>query len=468
MLFTDSKFFILVLITFVLFYLPVIRKMQSLVLIASSAVFYAYDQPYFLILLLLSILINTTASYHVFYKNTNNKLTMSLGVAFNLATLIFFKYSGLLAVTFSSDRTLIEQLITIPLPVGISFYTFQGISLLIDAFREKEMKLEQSEIIDPDIKSHFIKSFLFISFFPQLVAGPILKPNYFLVQIEEKFFKKINWEDVVKNLVLGYFFKIAIADNLKEFTLFLDVPYAENFSAFTMMTLLFGYSFQIFADFAGYSFIAIGLAELFGYTLIRNFEYPYIAKGFSEFWNRWHISLYHWFNEYVFNPMNFKLRYWGKWGVVAGLFITFSLSGIWHGASWNFAFWGIFHALLLIIEYKYSKKLKWKKWPKYLKMLIVFCSITISYLIFKIDSHHDLWRLIIHFWSNLHFKASIWNYEWYVAIYSLPIILYHLFFLLKEETKQQLNKLKPFLYALMLILIFNNAGSQSDFIYFRF
>ena len=468
MLFTEGSFLVLVLITFGIFYFRPLRKLQSWILIGASCVFYAYSEFYLLLLLLSSILINSISSYLVEVSDKNIKLYSWSGVGFNLATLIFFKYSGLLAGSFSSDKELVENLLLIPLPVGISFYTFQGISLVIDVYKEKQIGNSKNEIVNKNFSRHFTNSFLFISFFPQLVAGPILKPEYFLKQISLKRWSDIQWQKVAENLILGYFFKMVIADNLKEFTAFLELPFTDNFSAFTMIMLLYGYSIQIFADFAGYSFIAIGLGYLFGYELIRNFEYPYIAKSFSEFWNRWHISLYHWFNEYVFNPVNFKLRYWGKWAVMIGLFVTFSLSGIWHGASWNFAIWGMFHAIALILEFRFGKKLRWKKWPNGLKTAIVFSYITFSYLIFKIESHLDLWEMILHFFSNLHFKISIWNYEWYVFLYCLPVVFYHMNFLLLGKDHKVMLKVKPLLYALMLILLFNNAGSQSDFIYFRF
>ncbi len=303
MLFNSSVFLLLLAVTFFFYYQKWLLKYQVLILIFSSLIFYAYNNPALLILLLFSAGINVTSSYYVAYGNpANRKVIATAGVVFNLLVLAFFKYSPLMARSlFAANSSIGEFLLTIPLPIGISFYTFEGISLLVDVYKEK--RGENESLANISFKEHAQRTLFFISFFPHLVSGPILKAHDFLPQIKTKLFKDIDWAKCFKQLVLGYFLKMVVADNLKDYTFNIAFPYFEAYSAITLLTLLVGYSCQIFADFAGYSLIAIGLAQLFGYSLINNFNFPYISSSFQEFWKRWHISLSSFLMEYLYFPL---------------------------------------------------------------------------------------------------------------------------------------------------------------------
>ncbi|HPM11074.1 MAG TPA: MBOAT family O-acyltransferase, partial [Paludibacter sp.] len=191
-------------------------------------------------------------------------------------------------------------MMTIPLPIGISFFIFKGISLTIDSFRNnngKQLPVQMGFI------EHSVNSLMYISFFPQLLAGPIQQATEFFVQINTKHVKDIDWEYVIKILILGYFLKMVVADNLKDQTFWIAYPYFQGHSPITLIVMLFGYSMQMFADFAGYSLLAIGISSLFGYRVKDNFYFPYISKSFSEFWRRWHISLSTFFRDYVYIPL---------------------------------------------------------------------------------------------------------------------------------------------------------------------
>lgn len=262
MLFNSFIFIALLLITFCLYYSPKLSRLQIPILIIASLIFYSYDQFAFVLLLLFSASVNIVCSYYIVYGNIKRKKTLALtGVFINLAGLAFFKYSSLISATFIDPADSLGRfLLHIPLPIGISFFTFEGISLVIDVWKEKHV--DNKKIVDKSLAKHAQQTLFFISFFPHLIAGPILKAHDFFPQIKPKYFKDIQWESAFKSLVIGYFLKMVVADNLKDFTHWMDS--SDLLSSYTLVTLIFGYSIQIFADFAGYSLIAIGLAKLFG------------------------------------------------------------------------------------------------------------------------------------------------------------------------------------------------------------
>ncbi len=298
LLFNSWEFIFLVLLTMLVYYLPLFRSLQVLILIASSFLFYAFDKPVLLLLLVFSLSFFAIVSYAVCYNFINKRsMWMGAGVVAGLSILGFFKYGTLISKTLLSANIInptstTHFIMSIPLPIGISFFTFEGISLIVDTYRSRTNKEDRSNLqIAPNFFSHLQQTALFISFFPHLIAGPIIKAHQFFPQIEAKYFKDIDWEYAFRTIVLGYFLKMVIADNLKDQTFWIVFPYFQTHSSLTLIAMLYGYSIQIFSDFAGYSLIAIGTASLFGYTLPINFNFPYIAQSFSEFWQRWHISL---------------------------------------------------------------------------------------------------------------------------------------------------------------------------------
>jgi alginate O-acetyltransferase complex protein AlgI len=457
------------------YYLPVFRKFQVQILILSSFIFYAYNNPTLLLLLFLSALINSAASYLVVKVDKYQKIVAVAGVATNLSILAFFKYSPLIAVTFfKSDSSISEFLVNIPLPIGISFFTFQGISLLVDVFRGKyfknniEFDLIYADIISKTFSEHVRKTFLFIAFFPQLIAGPIVKAHDFIPQIGFKQFKGVDWNFVFRNLVTGYFLKAVIADNLNQFTFWIEYPYYESISSLTLLVLLFGYSMQIFSDFAGYSLIAIGLAGLFGYKLSINFNFPYISTTISEFWKRWHISLSSFLMEYLYFPLGGNRK--GKIRTYFNLFITMILGGLWHGAAWSYAVWGAFHGLLLALErFLFGKKPNVTGIVKLFNILLVFSLVSIGWLLFKLPEFKDVIGFVHSVIHNIRKQDNI-PFIQYVFIYSLPVIFYHIHHMCKDYVKYNdvVRKLSWILYGFMFFLILTNSGVSGSFIYFQF
>lgn len=346
MLFNSWPFLVLVLATFIIYYLPLFRGKQPYILIVASLVFYAYDSPYLLLLLLSSACINGLTSYAIAYGHRPKAYAVA-GVVLNLSVLVFFKYSPLVGVSFFDTSDGIGAfLLSIPLPIGISFYTFQGISLMVDVYRGRKETI--TELVVASFPRHLVRTIFFIVFFPQLVAGPIVKAHEFFYQIGCKTMREVRWESVFRALIVGYFLKMVIADNLKDFTFWMSYPYFENRGPGSLVLLLFGYSIQIFADFAGYSSIAIGIAGLFGYNLPRNFDFPYIASSFKEFWKRWHIALSTFLMEYLYIPLGGNRK--GRVRTYVNLLVTMMLGGLWHGASWSFLTWGTYQGVLLAGE----------------------------------------------------------------------------------------------------------------------
>lgn len=471
MLFNSIPFLILVTITFGLYYLPIFKKVQVYILIIASFIFYANHNPELLILLVSSILINIFTSYGIQFGNRHYKyLITTIGVVTNLGILFYFKYAGLFAKTFLDQQNeLHDVLIAIPLPIGISFFTFQGVSLMVDTYRNSKL-VNHKKLVELNFWRHSRNTFFYISFFPQLIAGPIVKAYEFLPQIGIKYFKDINWEFCVKQLIIGYFLKMVIADNMKDFTFFIEYPYFTELSSLELIILVFGYSVQIFADFAAYSIIAIGIAGLFGYRLPKNFDYPYISKTFSEFWRRWHISLSTFLKEYLYIPLGGNRK--GAFRTYLNLFITMTLGGIWHGAAWSYAIWGMYHGLLLGVErfFLNSKQIERPRIYRILKMIWVFFLVTLGWLLFKLPEFNEVILYVKAIFDNP-FLPGQFHLLIYVFIYSVPVFIYHGYYLLKQKHTIQYNKLirlQPLMYALMLFFIITNYGSTNTFIYFQF
>lgn len=470
-LFNSFPFLFLVIGTLILYYNSSLHKYQIYILIVSSFIFYTYSQPILSLLLFTSASINAVASYFVYYENKKKKkkLYALLGVIFNLTVLSFFKYSPLFGHVFEHFKSLDgigDFLISIPLPVGISFYTFQGISLVIDLYRSNHQSECPLFKVDKNFMNHYIQTIFFISFFPQLVAGPIVKAYQFYPQIKTKYIENINFESAFKILILGYFLKMVIADNLKDQTFWMIFPYFQVHSSYTLITMLIGYSIQIFADFAGYSLIAIGVAKLYGYELPKNFNFPYISKSFAEFWTRWHISLSTWLKEYLYIPLGGNRR--GKIRTYINLFIVMLLGGLWHGAAWSYMVWGAYHGLLLAGERFIGQRIQvpQNRYLDIIKITMVFSLVTLGWLLFKLPEFSQV---------ILYLNAMVHNFNYpvnksivlYISLYAFPIVLYYFNYILRKRTGKNYMD-TSFVYAILLLNIFISSGSSGAFIYFQF
>lgn len=470
MLFTSLPFVVLVLITLSLYYLPVFRRWQVPLIIVASFIFYSWESPYLLTLLVVSIVINVVSSYYIARGSpARQKLWAILGVVTNLAVLMFFKYSPLFANTFlgGDHGTLGHFLMTIPLPIGISFFTFQGISLVVEVFRSKQPNdpFGYPEMVPQSFREHLKNTMLFKTFFPNLVAGPIIKAHEFYPQIHTKLLRDLPWNTAFRSLVIGYFLKMVIADNLKDTTFWIAYPYFLNESSVTLAVMLFGYSMQIFADFAGYSLIAIGLAALFGYHLPQNFNYPYISRSFAEFWRRWHISLSTWLKEYLYLPLGGNRK--GEARTYFNLFIVMFLGGLWHGAGWSYAVWGTFHGLALAAERLACKKIRLPDHPliAIVQALLVFGFVTLAWLLFKLP---EFPHVIAYLGAMLENRAATnTTHVSHVLWYSAPVVAYYGWYLLKRRMPA-VERGEFLLLGILLAAIILDSGTTGAFIYFQF
>ncbi len=467
MLFTTTDFLAFVACTFTFYYLLPTSGMQVGLLLASSLFFYAYASPSLLILLVASATINAIASHLlcVVEKKSLRRLLACVGVAANLGCLAFFKYSPLISETlFSPEGSIGAFLLTVPLPIGISFYTFQGISLLVDTFRDRESQNTAGA-------SHLDKTGLFIVFFPQLIAGPIVKSRDFLPQIRLKYFRDIDWEGSTKRLVTGYFLKMVVADNLKDLTQGMQYPHFQTRPATDLFWMLFAYSMQIFADFAGYSLIAIGLAGLFGYKLHENFKFPYTAWSFSEFWRRWHISLSSFLKEYLYIPLGGNRH--GSVRTYVNLFLVMLLGGLWHGAAWGYAAWGAYHGLALATERFIVNRFQFTGTDSLISHVMsrtfVFSFVSLGWLFFAIPDFSHVLLYIRCMVANQHPFAFQSMFPFLIIVYSSPVVIYHaLDILRRSKWARTVMQLEPWLLGVMLFLILTNSGSSGDFVYFQF
>jgi D-alanyl-lipoteichoic acid acyltransferase DltB (MBOAT superfamily) len=346
MLFNSLDFALFLPIVFVLYWLLFQKnlKAQNALVLVASYVFYGWWDWSFLWLILFSTLVNYFFAIGLgkYEKERTRKLLLWASLAVNLGFLGFFKYYNFFldnvvqAFSFFGHPISIQGL-DIVLPIGISFYTFQTMSYTMDVYYEK---LKPTKDI--------IAFGAFVSFFPQLIAGPIEHATNLLPQFHTKrtldFAKAV---DGCRQILWGLFKKIVIADNCAEYA----NKIFENYQDYNGATLLLGavfYAFQIYGDFSGYSDIAIGTSSLLGFSLMPNFAFPYFSKSIPEFWKRWHISLTTWFAEYLFFPLAFSLRKLKKYGIILSIVIVFFISGLWHGPSWHYILWGLFHGLLFI------------------------------------------------------------------------------------------------------------------------
>lgn len=455
MTFTSWQFGVFVAATFGAYYLPPFRTIQVQLLVIASLFFYGYGQPELLPLLAVAVL----GTYlFLILALRNRRIWLPAGIAFNLALLAFFKYKFLFIEPTSSGQTgvtALDFLLRLPLPIGISFFVFHNISLLVDLTRRKNAP--------PDLTSVF----LYIIFFPQLVSGPITRAEMFMPQIKPKYLADVPFVDAAKWILTGFFFKLYVANNLNEMTSYMDFPLYETLQTQDRWLLVFLYSYQIYADFFGYSAIAIGLGLLFGYRLPVNFNLPYISVSFSEFWTRWHISLSSWLRTYLYIPLGGNRN--GTLRTYLNLMIVMGLGGLWHGAGLGYLAWGLLHGLMLVIERPILSRLELADSVVFRAVRIgfVFFIVTLLWIFFKLPNFdHAIGYLSGMFALSTNPSPPKLFYN-LALLYSLPVIIQHL------APRSLLERLswrgaEPYLYGLMAALMYLEAGPETSFIYFQF
>jgi alginate O-acetyltransferase complex protein AlgI len=495
MLFNSWEFLFFLATTFALYYAPWSRgrhgkAWQVTLALVASVIFYGWEDPKLIGLLAISCVGNSLATGRIIlHKVAGNEAKVKqwtrLAVVMNLALLGIFKYLPFLAGLMPFlPVSWVEAAKAIPLPIGISFYTFHGISMIVDVSRG-EVTREGDALMSKG--GRFAKGIrdigFYLLFFPQLVAGPIVKAKEFWPQIAAKRLEDIPWRQVLRALITGYFLKVFVADNLSEQTASLTLgPAALATSGpLNLVPLLYGYSLQIFADFAGYSLIAIGLAAMFGYRFPINFNFPYLSKSITEFWRRWHMSLSAWLRDYLYIPLGGNRK--GPGRTYVNLFLVMFLGGLWHGAEWKFALWGSLHGLLLALERLMGPKRKpdvagqapadgvLSTLRACCAWFFTFHAVTLLWLTFLMP---DMASIVAFFKGVCSGKTGFSGPPAFsLLFYGTAVVLYHAWGWLREHREILSNKLmrsslEPVLHAVMLFLIVTNPGAPRGFIYFQF
>lgn len=360
MLFSSSVFLFLFLPAVLFVYYALLRKsrvLQNILLLGASLLFYAWGEPKFVVIMMLSIAANWLFGLAAYRTRTHKKAArgiLAAAVAFNLGILFVFKY---LMFTLGNINTLFGLSITVPLitlPIGISFFTFQAMSYVLDVYRG-----------NGTLQKNPLYVGLYISFFPQLIAGPIVRYETIAEEIRHRRETLDDFSAGVTRFLVGFLKKVLIANTM---AVIADNAFDTGVPSVAFAWLgLFAYAFQIYFDFSGYSDMAIGLGRMFGFHFLENFNYPYISKSVSEFWRRWHISLGTWFRDYVYFPLGGS-RVNSKARLVFNLFVVWFLTGIWHGANWTFLLWGLMYFALITAEKLsgFENKFKTVPWLKYI------------------------------------------------------------------------------------------------------
>ncbi|MCP9751043.1 MBOAT family protein [Ferruginibacter sp. HRS2-29] len=486
MLFNSINFAIFLPIVFVLYWFVTNKnlKLQNMLLLVSSYFFYACWDYRFLFLLMFSTLLDyfTGIKMHEAKSKTSKKIWFWLSIGINLGFLGFFKYYNFFVQSFADMLEMTGLHINIwtlkiILPVGISFYTFHGLSYVIDIYKDR---------IKPE--KNFYEYAVFVSFFPLLVAGPIERATHLLPQIKkERQFDYAKAVDGLRQILWGLFKKIVIADMCAEYANAIFAG-SHGYNGSTLVLGALFFTFQIYGDFSGYSDIALGVARLFGIELLRNFAFPYFSRDIAEFWRRWHISLSTWFRDYLYIPLGGSKG--GTLKKVRNTFIIFIVSGFWHGANWTFIIWGFLNALYIMPSILFNTNrnnldtvAKGKIFPtirELISMIVTFSLTVLAWIFFRADNVSHAIDYVSRIFSSSLFVMP--NKKPFLATKAHPgvgLALILFFIVIEWMGREQQYALATLgkswhrtfrwaFYYLLIIAIFLFIGKEQQFIYFQF
>ena len=472
----SSLIFLYLFLPVLLFFLAIVRKeYRNLLLLIASIIFYSWGGVSYTLILVISVIFNYLTGIKI-GNTTKVKPWLVIGIVVNLSLLIIFKYANflvdnvnILTSFFGVNPIILKKIV---LPVGISFYTFQSISYLVDIYKK-----------DVVPQRNFVNLALYISFFPQLIAGPIIKYNEIYRQIEKRNISVQKFYEGIKRFSFGLAKKVLISNQIAFVT---DNIFALESHELSMPIAWLGalcYALQIYFDFSGYSDMAIGLGKMFGFRFPENFNMPYISLSIKEFWRRWHITLSSWFRTYLYIPLGGNRK--GKYRTYINLYIVFLLTGLWHGASWNFIVWGLIHGTFIVLErFGWDKILA--RTFKPIQHLYVLLIATIAWVYFRADTitqANDIVRIMFDF-TNTQSPINIakWiSFDFIVAFCIGVIGCTNIPMLIYRHTTNRINKGNSFLLhsynivvlAFVVIVLFFTtmylvSGSYNPFIYYRF
>ncbi|QSW87492.1 MBOAT family protein [Flavobacterium endoglycinae] len=478
MLFNSFNFALFLPVVFILYWFVTNKnlKIQNALLLISSYFFYSCWDWRFVFLLIFSTLLDYFSGIQIEKSNNPNerKFWFWLSITINLGFLGVFKYFNFFA---DSLKDLISVFgfqvnmwsLKVILPIGISFYTFHGLSYVIDIYKKRI-----------NAEKNFIDYAVFVSYFPLLVAGPIERATHLLPQIKKKrIFNYDQAADGLRQILWGLFKKIVIADNCAVYAnmIFND---SAHYSGSTLVMGAVFFAFQIYGDFSGYSDIALGTSRLFGIELLQNFSFPYFSRDIAEFWRRWHISLTTWFKDYLYIPLGGSRG--GKWVQIRNTFIVFLVSGFWHGANWTFIIWGLLNAIYFLPLLIFNKnrdhleiiayKSNWPSFREIFLVLITFGLTVFAWIFFRANNIHHAFQYISGIFSKSLFSIPDLRPRDVISL----IIIFMIMEWLGRRNKYALEKMgfqyhrifRWTLYSVLLIVIFLFGTQEQEFIYFQF
>ena len=456
-------------ITFLFYFLPIVlgiyyispNKWKNLILLIASLFFYGYGEPKYVIVMVISIIFTYLFGILIDKYKKHSKLFLVLSICVSAGILVYFKYMNFIIQNINLWLTNKIDFIYVVLPIGISFYTFQLISYIIDVYRGQAK-----------VQKNILKLAMYISLFPQLIAGPIVRYTTIEEEIENRKYSFEKFALGVRRFVIGLGKKVLIANVLGELNnIFLS---SNETSVLFYWMYAISNMLQIYFDFSGYSDMAIGLGKMFGFEFLENFNYPYIATSVTDFWRRWHISLSTWFRDYIYIPLGGNRVSKLKW--LRNIMVVWLLTGLWHGAAWNFIFWGVYFGILLIIEKVFLGKYL-EKIPKILSRIYVLVIVAISFIIFSGENISQILQniggLIGLTTKNIISAESLYYFKSYFVVLVIGII--GATPILKnicnsEKLNKITNVLEPIYLFLILVICTSYIidGSFNPFLYFRF
>ena len=466
MVFSTPYFLFLYLPIVLLLYYIVPLKLRNLVLLVVSLVFYGWGEPVYVIIMLASILIDYTHGMLVERGKKSGRMGLAKGavvssVVMNLGLLFFFKYWDFIAGSLASVGLDFMPLLGLELPIGISFYTFQTMSYTFDVYRG-----------DARVQKNIVTFGSFVTLFPQLIAGPILQYKDLDRQLESRDHSFDRFSSGVQRFCIGCAKKVLIANAIGPlWDTYLATPTAQLTTLGAWLGIL-AFAFQLYFDFSGYSDMAIGLGRMLGFDFLDNFNSPYLSRSATEFWRRWHISLGNWFRDYMYIPLGGNRVKKGR--LIFNLLIVWAATGIWHGASWNFLFWGLFYFVLLVFEkFWFGKVLK--KLPRFVGHIYGLFIVLVGWTIFAVEDLGQLGQYLkamFGFGAGLYDSAFLYNLRNFLPLILIAIVASTP--LAKNLWRKLPDKVQKVLLPILLMLglVLATAylvdGTYNPFLYFRF
>ena len=462
-------------VSFLYYFLPITLilyfvskdKYKNIILLLASLFFYFYGEPKYTVLMLISAF---SAYIHgilieKFREKGYSKLFLVSGLVVSLGILIVFKYMDFIIKNINYISNSNIKLLRLVLPIGISFYTFQGLSYIVDVYKK-----------DAKVCRSFVDFATYVCLFPQLIAGPIVRYTTIEDELKNRTHSFDKFAYGVNRFVGGLAKKVILANNLGMLVDIMTKSNEKSVLSYWMVAIFF--SLQIYYDFSGYSDMAIGLGRMFGFDFLENFNYPFISKSIKEFWRRWHISLSSFFRDYVYIPLGGNRVSRGRW--IFNLLIVWSLTGLWHGDSWNFILWGLYFALLLIIENLFLQNIL-SKLPALIQHIYAKFFIIISFVIFNNENIKDLWSSLYNMFNfrglDLYNDFSTYYLKSYTVLLivsvigATPILKNIIQKINKNVTGQKVvSTINPILNIVLLVVVtaYLIDGSFNPFLYFRF